>query len=52
MGVYTDKSIKKAKYEPQWKQPFDWRNVWLKKDVPVEVVVMFMPNIKDDREAD
>ena len=51
MGIYTDKSIKKAKCEPQTKQPFDWRNVWLKKDIPEEVV-MFKPNIIDDRKAD
>ena len=48
MGICTDESIKKAKYEPQTEQPFDWRNVWLKK-VPDKVDVMFMPYIIDDR---
>ena len=49
MGICTDESIKKAKYEPQTEQPFDWRNVWLKKEVPDKVDVMFMPYIIDDR---
>ena len=49
MGIYTNKSIKKAKCEPQTEQPFDWRIVWLKKEVPDQVDVMFMPHIIDDR---
>ena len=49
MGVHTDETFKKMKYEVQAIQSFDWRNIWLKKEVPDQVDIMFMPYIIDDR---